>query len=45
MKQNDILSKCYSDAKSLIDEAISLMSYENEPKLVAIAKEMIDRNF
>ncbi len=45
MKENDILSKCYQEAKLLIEEAISLMSYENEPKLVAIAKEMIDRNF
>jgi len=45
MEKNGILSKCYMDAKLLIDEAVSLMSYENEPKLVAIAKEMIDRNF
>lgn len=45
MQKNDILAKCYRDAKILIEEVISLMSYENEPKLVAIAKEMIDRNF
>ncbi len=45
MRGYNIIEKCYLQAKQLIDEAIALMSYENEPKLVSIAKDMIDRNF
>jgi octaprenyl-diphosphate synthase len=45
IKIYQIPQKCYNQAASLIDEAMKLMQTEGEAKLLAIAKEMIDRDF
>jgi len=45
MKEHKIIEKSYNEAKSLIEEAIELMSKQGEDSLAGIAKEMIEREF
>jgi octaprenyl-diphosphate synthase len=45
MDEHQILLKCYTEAKELIDEAVELMNENGEEALSDIAQEMIDRNF
>jgi octaprenyl-diphosphate synthase len=45
MKKHKIIEKSYLEAKTLIDEAISLMDSHGEAALSGIAKEMIEREF
>jgi octaprenyl-diphosphate synthase len=45
MKEYHIIEKSYLEAKTLIEEAISLMTTHGEASLAGIAKEMIEREF
>ena len=45
MQQYKIIEKSYLEAKTLIEEAIALMSAQGEASLAGIAKEMIEREF
>ena len=45
MERYQIVMKCYSEARELIDEAIELMSEAGEEELSDIAREMIERDF
>ncbi|UFH59959.1 polyprenyl synthetase family protein [Sulfurovum mangrovi] len=45
MKEYHIIETSYLEAKTLIEEAISLMSAHGEASLAGIAKEMIEREF
>ena len=45
MDEHQILMKCYSQARELIDEAVELMNENGEEALSDIAQEMIERDF
>jgi octaprenyl-diphosphate synthase len=45
MDRHNIVTKCYIEAKELIEEAITLMRAEGEESLEQIATAMIDRSF
>jgi len=45
MNKYQILLKCFSQAKELIDEAVELMNENGEEALSDIAQEMIERDF
>jgi len=45
MEKHQIIMRCYSEAKLLIDEAIELMDEVGESALSDIAQEMIERDF
>ena len=45
MKENKIIEKSYEEAKTLIEEAISLMNEKGETELSSIAMAMIERDF
>lgn len=45
MKEHHIIEKSYLEAKTLIEEAIGLMSAQGEASLAGIAQEMIEREF
>jgi len=45
MEEQQILLKCYAQAKELIEEAVELMNSHGEEALSGIALEMIERNF
>lgn len=45
MHEHGIVKKCFSEAKSLINEAIDLMQEAGEQSLEQIAKAMIERSF
>ena len=44
-EERQILMKCYTEARELIDEAVELMNAAGETALSEIAMEMIDREF
>ncbi|SFV64544.1 Octaprenyl diphosphate synthase / Dimethylallyltransferase / (2E,6E)-farnesyl diphosphate synthase / Geranylgeranyl pyrophosphate synthetase [hydrothermal vent metagenome] len=45
MEEKQILMKCFSQAKELIEEAVELMNSHGETALSGIAMEMIERDF
>ena len=45
MQQHDIIQKSYTEAKLLVEEAITLMNSRGEDALSQIAMQMIDRDF
>jgi len=45
MEKHQVLIKCFTQAKELIDEAVELMNENGEEALSDIAQEMIERNF
>jgi octaprenyl-diphosphate synthase len=45
MQEHGIVQQCFSEAKVLVDEAITLMQKAGEHSLEAIAKAMIERSF
>jgi len=45
MKESNIIEKSYEEAKTLIEEAISLMNEKGETELSSIAMAMIERDF